>query len=109
MMTGFISRGGLLNPTDEMLKAAEVLNLEFNNMHGTSLSKEKHIFKTLADKTVAKLDDCDIPYEVILTLSRVRTYIRLREINKRISFENCRKRLEKKLSKFTNDKKKTFK
>lgn len=37
----FISRGGLLHPTSELLEVTRVLDSEFHCMHGTSLSKEK--------------------------------------------------------------------
>lgn len=102
----FISRGGLLNPNKDLLHAAEILDSEFNIMHGTSLSKEKNIFKALTDRTISKLgEDFNMPYEVIYCLSRTRTYIRLRDLNRKISFQNCKQKFEKKMSKFTNCKK----
>lgn len=101
----FRSRGNLLQPNESLLQATKILESEFNIMHGTSLSSGKYLFKKLAERTISKLPGNTIPYEVILCLSRTRTYIRLRDLNRKISFENCKKRLEKKLSKFTNAKK----
>lgn len=100
-----ISRGFLMEPSDELLKAAHILDAEFFSMHGTSLSSENKIFTKLAQRTINKLEGSSIPFEVILCLSRTRTYIRLRDLNRRISFQNCQKKLDKKLSKFTNYKK----
>lgn len=101
----FISRGHLLSPSNEMMEAAVALEEEFIKMHGTSLSNDKYIFKRLAEKITDKLGTTHIPSEVIFCLARVRTYIRLRDLNRRISFENCKRQLNKKISKFTNFKK----
>jgi hypothetical protein len=49
-------------------------------------------------------NNTDLPYEVIACLSRTRTYIRLRELNRKISFENCRRKLNNKMAKITNRK-----
>lgn len=104
----FISRGNLLYPNESMLKAAQVMEEEFNKMHGTTLASEKYIFKKLAERAQSRLIVQGLqtvpPFEVLLCLSRTRTYIRLRDLNRRISFKNCKKRLEKKMSKFTNKK-----
>lgn len=101
-----VSQGSLLYPNDDLLQAALVLENEFFAMHGSSLSKDKGIFHKLADRTVAKLKNSNIiPHEVLMCLSRTRTYIRLRDLNRKISFDNCQKKIGKKLSKFTNVKK----
>lgn len=104
----FISRGNLLYPNENLLRVTTVLECEFKEMHGTSLTDDKHLFTNLCNRTIAKLTNdlkATIPQEVILCLARTRTYIRLRDLNRRISFENCRKRLDKKMSKFLNSKK----
>ena len=86
------------------------MDSEFNFMHGTSLSKEKNIFKVLPDKTVSKLGEhYSVPYEVIFCLGRTRTYLRLRDLNRKISFMNCQKRLEKKCLKLRIVKKMRYK
>ncbi|KAL3277223.1 hypothetical protein HHI36_012573 [Cryptolaemus montrouzieri] len=97
----FFSREGLLTPSGELLEAARILDAEIYTMHGTTLSKEKHIFRKLAEKTMLKLSS-SVPYEVVLCLSRTRTYIRLRDMNKKISFQNFQAKMNKKLSKFPN-------
>lgn len=90
-------------PNENMIKLARVLNTEFENFHSTTFSTEDMIFNKLADSVATQLN-FDIPYEIIHCLARTRTYIRLRELNKKISFENCKRRLNKKMSKFTNAK-----
>lgn len=99
-----ISRGSLLHPNAELWEVAQVLESEFYKMHGISLSKDKQIFHDLAHRTIARLQNTSVPLEVILCLSRTRTYIRLRDLNRKISSSNCQKRLDKKMSKFTNAK-----
>lgn len=101
-----ISRGSLLYPNEDLWNVGLIMESEFHKFHGNSLSKEKKIFHVLAEKTLAKIPNTSIPFEVILCLSRTRTYIRLRELNRQISFTNCQKKLNKKLSKFTNVKNK---
>jgi transposase-like protein len=96
----YISRGSLLYPSKQLIAATEV----FNDIHKNSLSKDKFIFDTVTDRTLEKLED-KLPHEVIHCLARTRTYIRLREINTKISFDNCKKRLDRKMKKFTNLKK----
>lgn len=99
-------RGLLLHPHDSLFEASQKMETEFFAMHGNSLSKEKHIIRTLAERTMAKLDKTKIiPLEVILYLSRTQTYIRLRDLNRKISFQNCQRKLDKKISKMTNYKK----
>jgi hypothetical protein len=100
----FISRSGLLQPNSDLFELAKILDSEFQKMHGNSLCGEKRIFKTLVEKTVSQIGSTSVPFEVILCLSRTRTYIRLRNLNRKISFSNCKRQLNQKMSKFTNKK-----
>jgi hypothetical protein len=102
----FLSSGGLIYPCDELISVATVMDETFSEMHGSSLSHEKYIFNKLVNNTMLKLGTTPIPHEVMLCLSRMRTYIRLRDINRKISFSNCKSKLEKKICKFTNSKRK---
>nr|CAH7736811.1 unnamed protein product [Callosobruchus chinensis] len=97
-----ISRGSLLYPNEQLWEVAKTMEEEFYKMHGKSLSKNKSIFHELANQTLSKLKNNSVAFEVILCLSRTRTYIRPRELNRKISFYNCKKKLDKKMSKFTN-------
>lgn len=101
-----ISRGKLMVPSEELFSAAQILNQEFLSMHGESLSDGKKNFTNLAKKTASKLpQNIKLPFEVLLCLARTRTYIRLRMLNKQISFLNTQRKLNKKMGKFTNKKK----
>lgn len=100
-----LSRGSLLHPTEELWELAKKMESEFYKMHGTFISREKKIFQSLAERTVSTFGNTSVPFEVILCMSRTRTYIRIKDINKKISFQNCQRKLEKKVSKFTNFKK----
>lgn len=71
----------------------------FDEMHGNFISKEKNIFDTLAAKTYEKLTH-KFPHEVIHCLARTRTYIRLRQVNKKLSWNNCKRKLDRKMNKF---------
>lgn len=101
----FLSRGNLIHPSDEMIELARLVEIEFQKFHKNFFSKEANIFNKLLEKVrmapteIAK----KIPEEILLCLIRTRTYIKLRHLNKKISFENCKRKLQKKLSKFTNN------
>lgn len=97
-----VSRGCLLHPNDELWEVALKLESEFHKMHGNSLSKEENIFKKLADRTMSQIKTTSVPYEVVLYFARTPTYIRLRDLNRKISFTNAQSNLDKKMSKFTN-------
>lgn len=100
-----ISKGSLLHPNEDLWQVAQTMEKEFHKMHGNSLAKGKQIFQALAKRTLEQLKNKSVPFEVILCLSRTRTYIRLRDLNRKISFKNCQRKLDKKMSKFTNFKK----
>nr|CAI5846632.1 unnamed protein product [Callosobruchus analis] len=76
-----ISRGSLLYPNEELWEVAKTMDEEFYKLHGTSLPKNKSIFHDLAQQTISKLKNNSVAFEVILCLSRTRTYLRLRELN----------------------------
>lgn len=103
----FVSRGHLMYPSEELIQLARILDSEFRIIHGETLIKEPLIFKRLADVVIENNPNIGnmFPYEIILCMARTRIYIRLRNLNKKISFLNCKRTLEKKLSKFTNTKK----
>jgi len=102
----FISRGKCMYPSEELLQAAHIMNVEFNKYHGSSLSKDQFIFQTLGNIVQNKLKS-EIPKEVLLCLIRTRTYIRLNEINKSIRNANYKNK-QKKMSKFTNKKRVSY-
>lgn len=70
----FISRGGLLAPSEEMIRVAAHVNQEFLNFHQEDLQTEKFIFNKLL-KIIRATIDTHIADEVILCLIRTRTYM----------------------------------
>jgi len=90
----FISRGKYMYPSEELLQAAHIMNVEFNKYYGSSLSKDQFIFQTLGNIVQNKLKS-EIPKEVLLCLIRTRTYIRLNEINKSIRNANYKNKPKK--------------
>lgn len=101
----FLSKGRLTYPSEHLIEATKVLEGEFHALHKNTLSNEKFLFNKLTDRTLQKLpSSIKIPHDVLTCLARTRTYIRLRDLNKKISKENCKRKLNKKLSKFTNNK-----
>lgn len=99
----FISRGHLIYPNEELIQLAYLTESEFQKFHNNFFSKEKNIFNKLLEKIKNASVSNKFPDEIILCLVRTRTYIRLRHLNKKISFENCKRKLQKKMSKFTNN------
>lgn len=75
----------MIYPSDHFLEAAFLMNKIFEQFHGTStLSTSMWIFKTFTKLTMKEMpEECNIPEEVMPCLVRTRTYIRLREMNKK--------------------------
>lgn len=79
-----ISRGSLIYPSNELLQTAQILERIFNNFHKDSLSDTNLIFQKVALLVKQKINNYfTIPDEVLLCLVRTRTYIRLKELNKK--------------------------
>ncbi|OXU18138.1 hypothetical protein TSAR_011643 [Trichomalopsis sarcophagae] len=79
-----ISRGSLIYPSDKMVQAGKFLERIFNCFHKDSLSDTNMIFQKVAALVKQKIDNSfTIPNEVLLCLVRTRTYIRLKELNKK--------------------------
>ena len=84
-----ISKGGLLYPTENLINVATILEKEFYSFHKNFLSDEDGIFTKVAHRVKEKLSEKrQIPWPVLLCLVRTRTYIRLRELNKKRK-ESC--------------------
>ena len=96
----FISNGNLIYPNEDLINAIMVLEAEFYKLNGPSLISEKFIIKKLAARIMSSLKTSNISYDVIYYLSKVRTYIRLRDMNRQISFKNCTKKLQYKVNKY---------
>ncbi|XP_011881585.1 PREDICTED: uncharacterized protein LOC105569599 [Vollenhovia emeryi] len=103
----YISKGKLINPCTELFETAKIMEKLFQDYHGSSICKEPWIFNTLASKIIELQDkNClVIPKKVLLCLIRTRTYIRVRELNKKLKSDAYKRKKIKKISKITNTKK----
>lgn len=99
----FISRGNCMYPSSDFLKAADIMNREFENFHGNFFNRESNIFDNLTDIVCTKLNN-NFPQKVISCLVRTRTYIRLRKLNKEIVANNYLKKKCNKTYKICNKK-----
>ncbi|KYN30152.1 hypothetical protein ALC57_00393, partial [Trachymyrmex cornetzi] len=71
----YISRGRLISPSSHLHEVAKAMNIEFQTFHGTFIRKDPWIFKTVADKTQEKIQNIQIPREVLLCLVRISTMV----------------------------------
>ena len=80
-----VSRGNLIFPSQDLSDAASIMEKVFNNFHGKYMSAENLIFTKVTTIVMNKLNDINIsiPTKVISCLVKTRTYIRLRELNKK--------------------------
>ncbi|CAI6355934.1 unnamed protein product [Macrosiphum euphorbiae] len=89
--------------SENLFKAVLQLERDFNNFHGDTLSKKPQVFKNVYKIVAPKIQNLNIPDEVILCLIRTRTYIRLNNLNNEQSSTHHSKKEEKiKKRKFTN-------
>lgn len=96
----FFSERNLMYPSDVVIYATNKMNKIFQEFHGSFLSKEKWIFRSVTKLVQEKIKKFDVPKEVIECLVRTRTYIRLREINKKLKSDIRNKHRTKKITKF---------
>uniref|UniRef100_A0A1B6CHC7 Transposable element P transposase n=1 Tax=Clastoptera arizonana TaxID=38151 RepID=A0A1B6CHC7_9HEMI len=100
-----MSKGGLRIPSNEFLQCAKTIEESFTQFHGLSLRKESDVkkVKSLVDDKI-RVNHLNIPDETVNRFILVRTYIRMRHLNK-FAFDNKKeeqKRFSKKLAKIQN-------
>lgn len=82
----YLTRGGLMMPSDILFNITCIMEECFNSFHGEkNLSEEDYIFQKVVRITQSKLSNEEknlVPFDVLLLLVRTRTYIRLKFINK---------------------------
>lgn len=84
----FLSRGGLLVPSDRWMRQISEFELLFNQVNGPdSLSKEKNISKRLADLISQKYPH--VAPEVVKIFLRTRIFIRVRYLNMKLKKEKA--------------------
>jgi hypothetical protein len=96
----FISRGHLLQPSNELLQAAHVMETLFLAFHGPEIRKTSNIVQTLVAMIHDKIkNNFHVPQEVLTCLVRTRTYIRIRELNKSVMKQQLKNKSTKKMKK----------
>ena len=113
-----ISDGYLIYPSNSLLEVARIVNSEFDLFHqGPGLSRQPFIIKNLTEIVKKKVleKNIDMPDEIIKCLVSTRTYIRLRNIQNKIIYEELAKKRRNKTSTVTesckeqkNDEKKYY-
>jgi hypothetical protein len=102
-----VSKGYLSHPSDELMIISKIAEKCFNNFHGEYFSKEDYVIQKVINliKKDNEYLNC-IPEEVLQCLVRTRTYIRVREINKKQYLKNDERRKNKKMKKIISSTKK---
>lgn len=98
-----MSKGGLRIPSNEFLQCAKIIEESFTEFHGLSLRKECNVIKTVKMLADEKIKHLKIPEEAVNRFILVRTYIRMRHLNKFVlnnKKEEEHKKFSKKLQKF---------
>lgn len=96
--TTFISKGHLIIPSQILMKAAKIMMVEFDKLHGDTLNGGENIMDTLTKTVMAHLEH-KLPEEVVSCLVRTRTFIRFNQINKKIN-DNVHIKNKNKFKKF---------
>jgi hypothetical protein len=102
-----VSKGYLSYPSDELMNISKIAEKCFNDFHGEYFSTEDYVIQKVINliKKDNEYLDC-IPEEVLQCLVRTRTYIRVREINKKQYSKNDARRKNKKMKKIISSTKK---
>lgn len=77
---GILSYGGLTEPSEEWKKTIQMFEVEFKTMHGNSIDKEEQVIQRF--KTLLETKFSNVCSEAIKLYARVRTFVRLRSLNR---------------------------
>lgn len=80
-----ISRGSLMNPTEEWLNIVYKMEQEFNAFHGAEINKNCMVISTLTNLLKSKFAEIDD--FAISCYARTRTFIRMKALNKQINLK----------------------
>ena len=93
-----LSRGGLMKPSDDFLMTVQQFEIEFKKFHGDGLNRCSNVTKRFAAVLESKFPR--IPKDVIKKYSRVRTFIRLKDLNKNVREQKLTNRNLKQITQF---------
>ncbi|XP_071577252.1 uncharacterized protein [Temnothorax nylanderi] len=95
-----VSKGYLIHPSEELMNLSKVVDECFVAFHGEGFSTEDYVIRKVVSLVKNSGYDSNwVPEEVLQCLVRTRTYIRVKEINKK---ENTRKEEKRKTKKLKN-------
>lgn len=94
-----VSNGGLKTPSSKMIETVQKMELQFNKLHGDSLSKSRGVMQRLTDILIPEVSYLNIPNEVLKCLVRTRSFIRLNNLNNVLLYDKKPPK-NKKLTKF---------
>lgn len=100
-----MSKGGLRIPSDEFFHCAKIIEESFVQFHGqTDMCRESGVIQKIKSMVYDKLQGLNIPDEAVTRLILVRTYIRMRHLNKFIFSrrDENQKKWSKKVQKFNH-------
>ncbi|XP_071572048.1 uncharacterized protein [Temnothorax nylanderi] len=96
-----VSKGYLTYPSETLLLASKIVEKCFLDFHGNDFSKEEFVIQKVVKMAKnTKHYPSQIPDKVLQCLVRTRTYIRVKEIGKRLFDEKEQRKKDKKMKKF---------
>ncbi|XP_046683531.1 uncharacterized protein LOC124369548 [Homalodisca vitripennis] len=86
-----LSKGGLVEPSEQWIQISQVCEQEFNIFHGEKrIKKDINIVKDLVAKVSQKVEH--FPLEVITSYIKMRTIIRMKDLNLNLCATKFKKR-----------------
>ena len=93
-----LSRGGLMKPSDSFLQTVRLFEAEFLKFHGEEINRSLSVVTKFAENLESKFPD--VPADVIKKFSRLRTFVRLKDLNKHVKEQQLTRRNAKQLLQF---------
>ena len=93
-----LSRGGLTKPSNKFLSILKNFEDIFDVFHGSTINPCQNVITSLIKLIQSKHPE--VPLSVVKKYSRTRTFIRIKNLNRKINQEAFRKRNEKQLKQF---------
>jgi hypothetical protein len=94
-----LSRGGLTLPSKEFLSKIFWFENIFKEIHGNGLNTQHRVIETAIQYILKRFPD--FPRDIIKKFVRIRTFIRIKELNRRIKNSTHKRRNANKFKHFT--------
>ena len=93
-----LSRGGLMKPSNNFLQTVHLFEMEFVKFHGGKVNQASNVVKRFSNILETKFPN--VPADVVKKFSRLRTFVRLKELNKEVREQQLTRRNSKQLRQF---------